>query len=59
MTRKLLFMCLKNPNAVITLRNRKLSEMWSNVTVVAEDMRTWVAPEQAEIMVWSMAVLWV
>ncbi|CAK4632352.1 unnamed protein product [Aphanomyces euteiches] len=41
----------KNPNAVITLRNMKISEKWDNVTIVSSDMRVWQAPEQADIMV--------
>lgn len=41
----------KNPNAVITLRNLKVSEKWDNVTIVASDMRHWNATEKADIMV--------
>ncbi|KAJ0392855.1 hypothetical protein ATCC90586_004138 [Pythium insidiosum] len=41
----------KNPNAVITLRNLKISEKWDNVTVIASDMRHWRAVEKADIMV--------
>ncbi|TFJ82032.1 hypothetical protein NSK_006700 [Nannochloropsis salina CCMP1776] len=41
----------KNPNAVVTLRNLVAMEGWTNVTVVATDMRTWVAPEKADILV--------
>jgi hypothetical protein len=41
----------KNPNAVITLRNRKVAEGWDNVTVVDTDMRVWNAPEKADILV--------
>lgn len=32
----------KNPNAVITLRNRSHMEGWNNVTIVGKDMRQWV-----------------
>lgn len=32
----------KNPNAVITLRNRAIMDKWDNVTIVATDMRQWV-----------------
>lgn len=32
----------KNPNAVITLRNRAIMDGWDNVTIVAKDMRQWV-----------------
>ncbi|DAZ97411.1 TPA: hypothetical protein N0F65_011295 [Lagenidium giganteum] len=41
----------KNPNAVITLRNLKISEKWDNVTIIASDMRHWQATEKADIMV--------
>jgi protein arginine N-methyltransferase 5 len=37
----------KNPNAVVTLRSLVLTEEWSNVTIVASDMRAWNAPEPA------------
>ena len=32
----------KNANAVITLRNRAIMDKWTNVTIVAKDMRDWV-----------------
>eukprot|EP00735_Rhodelphis_limneticus_P001355 TRINITY_DN11955_c0_g1::TRINITY_DN11955_c0_g1_i1::g.16917::m.16917 TRINITY_DN11955_c0_g1::TRINITY_DN11955_c0_g1_i1::g.16917 ORF type:complete len:612 (-),score=151.45,sp/Q8GWT4/ANM15_ARATH/47.78/0.0,PRMT5/PF05185.11/1.9e-169,Methyltransf_26/PF13659.1/0.065,Met_10/PF02475.11/0.049,Methyltransf_20/PF12147.3/0.093 TRINITY_DN11955_c0_g1_i1:440-2275(-) len=42
----------KNPNAVITLHNMKISENWGNlVTIVAGDMRQWEAPVKADILV--------
>jgi predicted RNA methylase len=41
----------KNPNAVITLRSRKVAEWGDRVTIVSSDMRTWQAPEQADILV--------
>ncbi|CAM9328766.1 unnamed protein product, partial [Phaeothamnion confervicola] len=41
----------KNPNAVVTLRNLVEMERWTNVTVVATDMREWRAPELADILV--------
>eukprot|EP01117_Protostelium_nocturnum_P013830 TRINITY_DN5206_c0_g1_i2.p1 TRINITY_DN5206_c0_g1~~TRINITY_DN5206_c0_g1_i2.p1 ORF type:complete len:626 (+),score=226.31 TRINITY_DN5206_c0_g1_i2:52-1929(+) len=42
----------KNPNAVITLKNLKLSSSWGDmVTIVDSDMRVWNAPEQADILV--------
>ena len=31
----------KNENAVITLRNRIITERWSAVTLIASDMRNW------------------
>jgi hypothetical protein len=31
----------KNQNAIITLRNRIHTERWSNVTLIAMDMRNW------------------
>ena len=40
----------KNPNAVITLRNRQLREHWTNVDVVSSDMRFWETDERADIM---------
>lgn len=36
----------KNPNAVITLRNLKISEKWDNVTIIASDMRHWKTEEK-------------
>lgn len=42
----------KNPNAVIALRSVVASANWqSDVTVVHADMRTWVAPELAHVLV--------
>ncbi|CAD7703043.1 unnamed protein product, partial [Ostreobium quekettii] len=42
----------KNPNAVVTLLNRREDDGWGNrVEVVAADMRSWEAPEQADILV--------
>lgn len=41
----------KNPNAVVTLRNMKMIEWGEAVTVVSHDMRTWQAPEKADILV--------
>jgi protein arginine N-methyltransferase 5 len=41
----------KNANAVITLRNRVLTERWHNVTVIATDMRDWRPAELCDIMV--------
>lgn len=35
----------KNANAVITLRNRAIMDEWTNVTIVAKDMRDWVRKE--------------
>ncbi|KAL3859783.1 hypothetical protein ACJMK2_009977 [Sinanodonta woodiana] len=41
----------KNPNAVVTLENLR-EEMWGEqVEVVSCDMREWVAPEKADIIV--------
>lgn len=36
----------KNPNAVVTLRNLKISEKWDNVTIIASDMRHWKTDEK-------------
>jgi protein arginine N-methyltransferase 5 len=42
----------KNPNAVITLRNMRETHKWGDrVTIVSHDMRTWDAPEKADILV--------
>ncbi|CAL5222774.1 g5187 [Coccomyxa viridis] len=42
----------KNPNAVVTLHKLVAAERWEDqVTVVAVDMRSWQAPEQADILV--------
>ena len=48
----------KNMNAVITLRNRVLTEMWTNVTVIAGDMRRCVPPEPADILVSELLGSW-
>ena len=42
----------KNPNAIVTLRNRLVTE-WKNedVTIIASDMRRWKPPMLADIMV--------
>ncbi|CAI9115602.1 OLC1v1016543C1 [Oldenlandia corymbosa var. corymbosa] len=42
----------KNPNAVVTLHSLVKLEGWENVvTIVSSDMRAWVAPEKADILV--------
>mmetsp|Transcript_34182 Transcript_34182/g.107768 ORF Transcript_34182/g.107768 Transcript_34182/m.107768 type:complete len:636 (-) Transcript_34182:176-2083(-) len=44
----------KNPNAVVTLRNRVITDGWDNVTVISSDMRAWQgagATERADIIV--------
>lgn len=41
----------KNPNAVVTLENWKAEEWGDRVTVVSCDMREWLAPEKADIIV--------
>jgi len=42
----------KNPNALVHLRALHARERWGGaVTLVAHDMRTWAAPESAQIMV--------
>jgi protein arginine N-methyltransferase 5 len=48
----------KNMNAVITLRNRVLTELWSNVTVIAGDMRSSQPIEQADILVSELLGSW-
>jgi len=42
----------KNPNAVVTLQNRKIRESWGErVTIISSDMRDWNAPHKADILV--------
>lgn len=41
----------KNPNAVVTLLTLKQEEWGDKVTVVSSDMRNWVAPEKADMLV--------
>jgi len=42
----------KNPNAVVTLRNKQIYYGWGEkVTIVSTDMRVWNAPELADILV--------
>lgn len=42
----------KNPNAVITLRNRAITDGWDNVTIISSDMRKLKeAPAKADIIV--------
>ena len=42
----------KNPNAVVTLQNRKLREGWGDkVRIISSDMRDWVAEHKADILV--------
>ncbi|RKO88215.1 protein arginine N-methyltransferase, partial [Blyttiomyces helicus] len=41
----------KNPNAIVTLKNRKEDEWGDRVTVVHCDMRYWEAPEKTDILV--------
>ncbi|KAG5179517.1 arginine-N-methyltransferase, partial [Tribonema minus] len=48
----------KNANAVITLRNLAITECWTNVTIVASDMRCWDAPEKANILVSELLGSW-
>ena len=48
----------KNRNAVVTLRNRVISERWSNVTVLAGDMRSSQPVEKADIMVSELLGSW-
>ncbi|CAM9602939.1 unnamed protein product [Sphacelaria rigidula] len=48
----------KNPNAVITLRNRVVMDKWENVTIVAKDMRQWEPTEKADILVSELLGSW-
>lgn len=45
----------KNPNAVITLRNRAIMDKWDSVTIVAKDMRHWVSQTRRPKRSWSSA----
>jgi protein arginine N-methyltransferase 5 len=45
----------KNPNALVTMRSKQLtSERWKMVNIVHQDMREWIAPEYADILVSEM-----
>lgn len=50
----------KNMNAVVTLRNRVITEMWTNVTVVAGDMRSASSHpgERADLLVSELLGSW-
>ena len=50
----------KNANAVVTLRNRVVSESWDNVTVVPGDMRSAAGHprEQADVLVSELLGSW-
>lgn len=48
----------KNTNAIITLRNRKITERWTNVHIVSQDMRLWQPPELADILVSELLGSW-
>lgn len=41
----------KNPNAIVTLMSQKEETWHDKVTVVSSDMRYWLAPEKADILV--------
>lgn len=46
-----MFAIEKNPNAVVTLRARNLSQWEGQCTIVSTDMRVWETAERADIMV--------
>jgi type II protein arginine methyltransferase len=48
----------KNANAVVTLRNRVITEVWSNVTILAGDMRMVAVPQLADILVSELLGSW-
>eukprot|EP01041_Mallomonas_annulata_P008129 gene8129-16686_t len=48
----------KNANAIITLRNRCITEKWTNITVISTDMRLWKPAELADIMVSELLGSW-
>ncbi|KAK3813283.1 MAG: PRMT5 arginine-N-methyltransferase-domain-containing protein [Benniella sp.] len=41
----------KNPNAFVTIQNMKAAQWGDRVNIVFSDMRTWNAPEKADILV--------
>jgi len=42
----------KNPNAVVTLQNRRIREGWGDrVRIISSDMRDWVSDHKADILV--------
>eukprot|EP00981_Chlorochromonas_danica_P007986 scaffold1931_cov215-Ochromonas_danica.AAC.42 len=41
----------KNPEAIITLRNRVLTEQWRNVEIISQDMRNYQFCEKADFVV--------
>lgn len=53
-----MFAVEKNPNAVITLRNLKISERWDNVTIIASDMRHWKTHEKVSARTVSLSLRW-
>jgi len=40
----------KNRNAVVTLRNRIISEKWTNVTLFSADMRSWTPADDSDLV---------
>lgn len=48
----------KNANAIITLQNRIMMDGWTNVTIVASDMREWTSPHPAHIIVSELLGSW-
>lgn len=48
----------KNENAIITLRNRKLSELWTNVDIIASDIRAWKTSVIADVIVSELLGSW-
>lgn len=48
----------KNPNAVITLKNRARTDNWTNVEIIQSDVRDWKPLELADIMVSELLGSW-
>lgn len=46
-----IFAVEKNANAVITLKNRVMTERWTNVTVIPLDARAWKSPVCVDLIV--------
>jgi len=48
----------KNVHAIVTLRNRVLTERWNNVVVIPGDMRSCKPPELADLLVSELLGSW-
>lgn len=48
----------KNVHAIVTLRNRRITERWDNVTVVHADMRQYAPTELSDLLVSELLGSW-